>query len=82
MALNMVQQISASIVSNSFFSIMADACMEVANKEQFFVCIRWVDETLTDYEDVIRVYNLGTIDADALTAAIHNVILRMNLKIP
>ena len=80
MALNIVRQISASIVSNGFFTIMADECTDVANKEQFVVCIRWVDETLTDHEDVIGVYNVGTIDADALTAAIHDVLLRMNLK--
>ena len=60
---------------------MADKRTNVANKEQFVVCIHWVDETLTDHEDVIGVYNIGTIDGDALTAAIHDVLLRMNLKI-
>ena len=37
----------------SFFSIMADECTDIANKEQIVICIRWVDNTLTDYEDVI-----------------------------
>ena len=69
MALNIVRQISAAIVSNGFFSIMADECTDLANKEQSVVCICWVDETLTDHKDVIGVYNVGTIDADALTAA-------------
>ena len=58
---------------------MADECTDVANKEQFAVCIRWVDESLTDHEDVIGVYNVGTIDANTLTAAIRDVLLRMNL---
>ena len=39
-----------------------------------------VDETLRDHEDVIGVYNVDSIDADALTAAFHDVLLRMNLK--
>ena len=55
MALNIVRRISASIVSNGFFTIMADDCTDVANKEQFVVCIPRVDETLIDHEDVIRV---------------------------
>ena len=48
------------------------------NKEQFIVCIRWVDETLTDHEDVIGVYNVDTIDANTLTAAIRDVLLCMS----
>ena len=59
---------------------MADECTDIANKEQFVVCIRWVDETLTNHEDVIGVYNVDTIDARTLTSAIHDVLLRMSLK--
>ena len=80
MALSILRQISASIVWNGFFTIMADECTDIANKEQFVVCIRWVDETLTDHEDVIGVYNVDTIDARTLTSAIHDVLLRMSLK--
>ena len=80
MALSILRQISASFVRNGFFTVMADECTDIANKEQFVVCIRWVDETLTDHEDVIGVYNVGTIDANTLTAAIHDVLLRMSLK--
>ena len=32
-----------------------------------------MDENLIDHEDVIGVYNVGTIDADTLTAAICDV---------
>ena len=80
MALSILRQISANIIRNGFFTIMADECTDIANKEQFVVCIRWVDETLTDHEDVIGVYNVDTIDASTLTTAIRDVLLRMNLK--
>lgn len=60
--------------------VMADECSDIANNEQFAICIHWVDETLTDHEDIIRVYNFGTIDVDTLTAAICDVLLRMSLK--
>ena len=59
---------------------MADEFRDVTNKEQFVVCIRWVDETLIDHENVIGVYNVGTIDASTLTAAIHYVLLCLGLK--
>ena len=81
MALNILRDVSLSIVKNNFFTVMADECTDIANKEQFVVCIRWVDENLIDHEDVIGVYNVGTIDADTLTAAIHDVLLRMGLKL-
>ena len=54
-------------VKNVFFSIMADECTDIANKEQFAVCLRWVDESLTTHKDDIGVYNIGTIDANTLT---------------
>ena len=81
MALSILRQVSASIVGSGFFTVMADEYTDVGNKEQFVVCIRWVDETLTDHEDIIGVYNVGTIYANTLTAAIRDVLLRMNLKV-
>ena len=79
MALHILRQISSDIAKNGFFSIMADECTDVANNEQFVICLRWVDSTLTDHEDVIGLYNVGTIDT--LVTTIVNVLLRMNLKL-
>ena len=81
MALHILQQISSDIAKNGFFSIMADECTDVANNEQFVICIRWVDSTLTDHEDVIGLYNVGTIDSNTLVTTIEDVLLRMNLKL-
>ena len=79
MALHILRQISSDIAKNGFFSIMADECTDVANNEQFVICLRWVDSTLTDHEDVIGLYNVGTIDT--LVTTIVNVLLHMNLKL-
>ena len=54
---------------------MADECTDVSNKEQFTVCIRWVDETLTDHEDVIGLRHVEKIDANCLADAIKDVLL-------
>ena len=66
MALHILCQISSDIAQNQFFSIMADECTDIANKEQFVICIHWVDNTLTDHEDVIGLYNVDTIDSNKL----------------
>lgn len=80
MALHILRQVCSSICKNGFYTIMADECTDVANKEQFTICIRWVDDSLTDHEDLIGLYNVGTIDANCLVATIRDVLLRMNLK--
>ena len=45
MALHILRQVSNSICRNGFYTIMADECTDVANKEQFTICIRWVDDS-------------------------------------
>ena len=81
MALHILRQISSDIAKNGFFSIMADECTDVANNEQFVICIRWVDNTLTDHEDVIGLYKVDTINSNTLVATIEDVLLRMSLKL-
>jgi len=72
---------SAQILLRMDFSVMADECTDVANNEQFVICIHWVDNTLTDNEDVIGLYNVSTIDSNTLVATIQDVLLCMNLKL-
>ena len=51
MALHILQQISSDIAQNGIFSIMADKCTDITNKEQF-IYIHWEDRMLTNHEDV------------------------------
>ena len=46
--------------------------MNVSNKEQFTVCLKWVDENLVDHKDVLGLYNVGT---DSLVKAILDVVV-------
>ena len=55
------------------FACMADECTDSANKEQFVVCFRWVDEDLNDHEDIIGLYNADKIDSDTLTKTLRHV---------
>ncbi|KAL5460140.1 hypothetical protein EMCRGX_G033567 [Ephydatia muelleri] len=58
MALHILRNICSDIVKNGFYTIMADECTDVSNKEQFMVCIRWVDNTtLIHHEDCVGCKN-------------------------
>ena len=74
MALNILRMISKNILqSGVYFSIMADECTNISNKEQFTVCLRWVSKDLKDHEDFIGLYHVDSITADSLT-----LLLRFN----
>ena len=57
---------------------MAD---EIANKEQFTICIRWVDDDLQDNKDFVGLYEINSIDSDTLVHAIKDTILRIGLSL-
>ena len=39
MVLSILRQVSISIIKNGFFSVMANEYTDIANKEQFVLCI-------------------------------------------
>ena len=66
---------SAPISSRMVSTIMADECTDVSNKEQFVVCIRWVDNTtLIHHEDCVGLYGVDTIDSNTLMQSIEDVL--------
>ena len=81
MALQILRQISKNIINSACYTIMADECTDIANKELFTICIRWVSQDLQDYEDFIGLYEVGSINADCLTEAIKDTLLQIGLKI-
>ena len=60
---------------------MTDECTNIANKEQFTICIRWVGQDLQDHEDFIGLNEVGSINADCLTEAIKDTFLQIGLKL-
>ena len=51
---------------STYFTIMADECTDSANKEQFVICLRWVDHKLEVHEDFIGLYNIPGISAKTI----------------
>ena len=60
---------------------MADECTDVANEEQFTICIRWVGEDMQNHEDFVGLYEMTKIDADSLGGAIKDTLVRMNIQL-
>ena len=44
MAVHILRKISIHLQSTSFYTVMLDETMDVANVEQVVVCLRWVRE--------------------------------------
>ena len=60
---------------------MVDECTDVANTEQFTICIRLVDEKLEDHEDFIGLYQVDDISTGSLTHVIKDTLVQMNVSI-
>ena len=59
MSLHIVREVSKRIHDNACYTIMADECSDVSNKEQFTIIIRWVGQDLRDHEDFIGLTKLN-----------------------
>ena len=81
MALHILREVSRNIQKSTCFSIMADECTDVSNKEQFTIIIRCVDENLQDHEYFIGIYEVASITADSLVHAIKDTLVRMSLSL-
>ena len=81
LALCILWEISHNIQNAVFYSIMADECADISNKEQLVICIRWVDENLAAHEDFIGLHQLEHTGADNIVVAVKDVLLCMNLRI-
>ena len=82
MALNILRMVGKNICDSSVcFSITADECTDIANKEQFTICLRWVGKDLEDHEDFIGLYQVDSITADSLTFHIKDALLHLNVQL-
>ena len=81
MALHIIRELSSNIRKAGCYVIMADECTDISNKEQFTLCIRWVDDDLEDHENFSGLYEVQSIDAKTLVHAIKDTLLGMSLSV-
>ena len=76
-----LRNILTDIRKAQWFSVIADEASDVSNKEQLSVCIRWVDDKFSVYEDPLELINLSKTDAAAITNALRDCLTRFCLPI-
>ena len=60
---------------------MADEVTDSSNKEQFVICLHWVDDNFVPSEDLIGFHHVESIQAGELVACLKDTLLHMNLSI-
>ena len=82
MGSNILTMVGKNVRGNAVcFSIIADGCTDIANKEQFTIYLRWVGRDLEDCEDFIGLCQVNSITADSLTFHIKDALLPLNVKL-
>ena len=60
---------------------MADEVTDSSNKEQFVVCLLWVDHDLVTQEELAELYAVDNITSETLVNSLKVVLLRMGLSV-
>ena len=79
MAMHILRPMVKNIKKSSYYSIMADKTTDIINKEQFVICIRWVDNDLNANEDLIGLHELSVTNEETLAFILKDVALRLGL---
>ena len=80
MSLSILRLIARNIQETDFFTVMADECADISNKEQLTICFRWVDSKLEVHEEFVGLYNIPDITAHTIVAALRDCVCRLNLN--
>lgn len=81
MAFHILRNVSSSVRSSKLCTIMVDETTHISNKEQFVLCLRWVDAVLESHEKFIGLYKVESIKSETLLQVLHDVLLRLNFSI-
>ena len=60
---------------------MADEVTDFSNKEQFVVCLHWVDHHLVTHKELAGLYAVDNITSETLVNSLKDVLLRMGLSV-
>ena len=77
--MHILRSIVKNIKKSSYYSIMADETTDIISKEQFVICIRWVENDLNTNEDIIGLHELSVTHAETLAFILKDVVLRLGL---
>ena len=81
MALSVLRDIATNLHNGVHYTLMADEVTDSSNREQFVICIRWVDSGLIADEDLLGLYQVPDISSATLVQCLRDVLTRMSLSI-
>ena len=81
MSLTILREISKNFQNSVYYTIIADEVTDSWNKEQFVVCLRWVDHDLVTHEELVGLYAVDNITSETLVNSLKDVLLRMGLSV-
>ena len=68
-------------VTPTWYAIIADEATDVANREQFNLSLRWVNEEYETSQDPVGLVTLPNITADAITQVLKDLLIHCDLPI-
>ena len=81
MASSVSRDIATNLQNGVHNTLMADKVTDSSNREQFVICIRWVDSRLIAHEDLLGLYQVPDISSATLVQCLRDVLTRMSLSI-
>ena len=73
--MHILRSLAKNIKKSSYYSIMADEATDIINKEQFVICMRWVDNDLNAKQDFTGLHELSVTNAETLAFILKDVVL-------
>ena len=81
MAKSVLREIVDQIKQAGFYSLLADECTDIANKEQLTICLRWIDDKLQPNEEFVGFYEIPYTNAETIATVIKDVLFRIGLPL-
>ena len=80
MAISVLRNITTSLQTSQFLTLMMDETTDISNKEQVTFTIRWVSEDLEVHEESFGLYEVPAIGAATLATVAKDTFTRLNLS--
>ena len=81
MAKIVLREILDQIKQAGFYSLLADECTNIANKEQVTICLRWIDDKLQPNEEFVGFYEIPNTNAETIATVIKDAMFRIGLPL-
>ena len=79
MALKVLRSLVNALLSQRWFSLLADETRDISNREQLVVTLRWVSESYEIYEDFFGLVELDATTAECIYSSLKNCLISLGI---